>query len=100
MRNWGYDHTSTLFGEPIIILALILLLAIGTAAALATYWAGHQAHRPLARPLDQRPAVQVLDRRYLQGEVTDDDYRHRRHILTQQQPRSTPAASHQHRDSP
>ena len=87
MRNWGYDHTGTILGEPIFILALALLLALGTAVALGTYWAGHRAHRPFAGPLDQRPAAQVLDRRYARGDLTDEDYFHRREILTRQQPR-------------
>ena len=83
MRDWGYGRTDAI-GEPALVLgvALLLLLAAGVAAALIWYRTRSRVRCPSPQLREQRPAVQVLDRRYTRGELSDQDYLRRRAVLT------------------
>lgn len=83
MRDWGYGRTDAI-AEPALLLgfAFLLLLAAGVAAALIWYGNSSQGRYPSRQLLEQRPAVQVLDRRYARGELTEEDYLRRRAVLT------------------
>lgn len=82
MRDWGYGRTDAI-GEPTLVLGVALLLvAAGVAVALIWYQNRNRVRYPSPQLRERRPAVQVLDRRYTRGELTDEDYLRRRAVLT------------------
>ena len=73
---WGYGGTgSWMWFGPMTMLVVAGLIVGGLTMVLRTWWAPTRSHA------ESTPALDILDSRYAQGEITRDEYQRMRQEL-------------------